>query len=336
MATKKQSATKSAGKGSTGKGTDKGSTAESAEESAKAPSKDAAKSTAEKGTAQQSTPEKSTAKKAAAKKAAAGKSPAKGAGKGPAKGGSKSAFDKDAVKAVPSRKGRAVQVKQPKPWGMILTFAGVGVVALGLIGAAVFVVWDRSQPPAGVTDYYGQYANYSEVSAALSDGDITEDDLEHPWVVQQTHVDGDEDTANDTPVYETVPPTGGNHLGQWQTCTGSVYAAAIVDGNAVHSLEHGAVWLTYDPALVDGDGIAKLSEKINGRDYSLMSPYPELGTAVSIQAWGVQYQTEDLDDPKLDEFLDFYIQNADNTAEANAVCSGGVSSTVEDAGMPTG
>ncbi|WP_198667603.1 DUF3105 domain-containing protein [Glycomyces dulcitolivorans] len=293
MATKKQTATKSAGKGSTGKGTGKGA--------AKAPAKDA-----------------------------------------DTKSSSKSAFDnasakKDAKSGPASRKGRAVQVKQPKPWGMILTFSGVGVVALGLIGAAVFVVWDRSQPPEGVTDFYGDYANYSEVSAALSDGDITEEDLDNPWVVQQNHIDADEDTTNDTPVYDVTPPAGGNHLGQWQTCTGSVYAAAILDGNAVHSLEHGAVWLTYDPALVDGDGISDLSEKITGRDYTLMSPYPGLGTAVSLQAWGVQYQTDDLNDPKIDEFLDYYIQNADNTAEANAVCSGGVSTTVEDAAqMPTG
>nr|BFF27497.1 hypothetical protein GCM10025732_54620 [Glycomyces mayteni] len=313
MATKKQSATKSAGKGSTGKG--KGTDKESEE-----------------------TPVKESAEaKGSPKAKAAGKTPAKGAGKTPAKSSGKSAFDtssaKKDAKSGPARKGRAVQVKQPKPWGMIFTFGGVGVVALGLIGAAVFVVWDRSQPPEGVTDYYGEYANYSEVSAAVRDGDVTEDDLEHPWVVQQTHVDGDEDTANDAVEYETTPPSGGNHLGAWQTCTGSVYAAAIVDGNAVHSLEHGAVWLTYDPALVDGDGIAQLAGKINGRDYSLMSPYPELGTEVSIQAWGVQYKTDDLNDPKIDEFLDYYVQNADNTAEANATCTGGVSTTVEDAGQ---
>lgn len=314
MATKKQSATKSAGKGSTGKG-------DSAEDPKETPVKESAGS------------------KGSSKAKTSGKTPAKGAGKTPAKSSGKSAFDTSSknAKSGPGRKGRAVQVKQPKPWGMILTFAGVGVVALGLIGAAVFVVWDRSQPPEGVTDYYGEYANYSEVSKALQDGDVTEEDLEHPWVVQQTHVDGDEDTSNDNPTYETTPPTGGNHLGAWQTCTGSVYAAAIVDGNAVHSLEHGAVWLTYDPALVDGDGIAQLSEKINGRDYTLMSPYPEQGVEVSVQAWGVQYQTDDLNDPKIDEFLDYYIQNADNTAEANAACSGGVSTTVEDAGqMPTG
>jgi hypothetical protein len=261
--------------------------------------------------------------------------------KGSGKGTSKGAFNSDGKSLGKSstpanaRKGRAVQVKQPKPWGLILTFSGVGVVALGLIGAAVFVVWDRSQPPEGITDFYGEYASYSEISDALQDGDITEEDLDNPWVVQQTHVDSEDPMA--VPEYEITPPAGGNHLGQWQTCTGSVYDAPIVDGNAVHSLEHGAVWLTYDPALVDGNGVKQLASMIEGRDYTLMSPYPEQGAAVSIQAWGVQYQTDDVDDPKIDEFLGFYIQNAHNTAEPNATCSGGVSTTTADQGMmPTG
>jgi hypothetical protein len=225
------------------------------------------------------------------------------------------------------RRGRAVQVAQPKPWGLILTFSAVGVIALGLIAAAVFVVWDRSQPPEGVTSFYGEYEDYQDVSKAIEDGDITAEDLEHPWVVQQSHLDADEDTTNDTPTYEITPPAGGNHLSQWQTCTGTVYAEPIADGNAVHSLEHGAVWLTYDPELVDDDQVAALTSKIENRDYSLMSPYPGQGVAVSLQAWGVQYQTDAVDDPKIDEFINYYVQNGDNLAEMNATCSGGVSTT---------
>lgn len=275
---------------------------------------------------------KQTASKGSGKSTGKGavveKGPAKDSGKGISSGLSKSSAP------ATSRKGRAVQVKQPKPWGLIFTFTGVGVVALGLIGAAVFVVWDRSQPPEGITDFYGEYANYSEVTEALQDGDVKEDDLENPWVVQQTHIDGEDPTA--VPEYEITPPAGGDHLSQWQTCTGSVYDAPIMDGNAVHSLEHGAVWLTYDPALVDGDGIEKLASKVEGRDFSLMSPYPEMGVAVSVQAWGVQYQTDKLNDPKIDEFMDFYIQNADNAAEPGAQCANGLTTTTADQQMPTG
>lgn len=279
------------------------------------------KQTASKGSG------KSTGKGAVVEKGPVGK---KDAGKGDSKGG----LSKSSAPAA-SRKGRAVQVKQPKPWGLIWTFTGVGVVALGLIGAAVFVVWDRSRPPEGVTDFYGEYANYSEITEALQDGDVTEEDLENPWVVQQTHIDGEDPMA--VPEYEITPPAGGNHLSQWQNCTGSVYDAPIMDGNAVHSLEHGAVWLTYDPALVDGDGVAELASKVEGRDFTLMSPYPEMGVAVSVQAWGVQYQTDDINDPKIDEFMDFYIQNGDNAAEPGAQCGNGLTTTIADQQqMPTG
>jgi hypothetical protein len=277
------------------------------------------KQTASKGSG------KSTGKGAIVEQRSAGR---KDADKGDSKGLSKSSAPANA------RKGRAVQVKQPKPWGLIFTFTGVGVVALGLIGAAVFVVWDRSQPPEGITSYYGEYKNYSEVTEALQDGDVKEEDLKYPWVVQQTHIDGEDPTA--VPEYEITPPAGGDHLSQWQTCTGSVYDAPIMDGNAVHSLEHGAVWLTYDPALVDGDGIETLSRKVEGRDFSLMSPYPEMGVAVSVQAWGVQYKTDDINDPKIDEFMDFYIQNADNAAEPGAQCANGLTTTTADQQMPTG
>lgn len=307
MASKKQTASKSAGKGS-GKGAVKS---------------DGKTEDVQSG-ADEAADVKSEAKKPGAKASKATASARK----------DRKPAGKSSATTPPSRKGRAVQVKQPKPWGLIWTFTGVGVVALGLIGAAIFVVWDRSQPPEGITSYYGEYANVTDAKAAIADGDITEEDLENPWVVQQTHVDGEDPTA--VPEYEVTPPAGGNHLSQWQTCTGSVYDAPIVDGNAVHSLEHGAVWLTYDAALVDGEGIDQLAAKVEGRDYSLMSPYQDLGVAVSVQAWGVRYQTDDIDDPKIDEFMDFYIQNADNTAEANATCTGGIATTIADQQAPTG
>jgi hypothetical protein len=88
------------------------------------------------------------------------------------------------------------------------------------------------------------------------------------------------------------------------------------------------VWLTYDPALVDGDGVARLASLIEGRDYSLMSPYPEQGVAVSLQSWGNRYQTDDLDDPMIEAYLDTYILNERFNPEPNAPCSGGVSTTV--------
>ena len=180
----------------------------------------------------------------------------------------------------------------------------------------------------GVENFYGEYGDYTTVSAAIQDGKVTEEELEHPFVVQQDHLDAAAGWDGTDPVYDLVPPAGGDHLSAWQTCNGSVYPAPIVDGNAVHSMEHGAVWLTYDPELLDEASVAALGLLIQGRDYSLMSPYPGQGAAVSLQSWGNRYQTEDPADPKIEAYLDTYILNERFNPEAMATCSGGVSSTV--------
>ena len=44
-----------------------------------------------------------------------------------------------------------------------------------------------------------------------------------------------------------LPPAFGAHLGAWQNC--GIYDQPVEVGHALHSLEHGAVWLTYSPDL---------------------------------------------------------------------------------------
>jgi hypothetical protein len=180
----------------------------------------------------------------------------------------------------------------------------------------------------GVEHFYGEYGDYVTVTTAMQNGEVTAEELEHPFVVEQDHVDVAPGWDGEHPVYDLTPPAGGHHLSVWQTCTGSVYPAPVVDGNAVHSMEHGAVWLTYDPELVDQARIEALGLLIQGRDYSLMSPYPGQGVAVSLQSWGNRYQTEDPADPMIEDYLDTYILNERFNPETMATCSGGVSTTV--------
>ncbi|MFG3339737.1 DUF3105 domain-containing protein [Glycomyces sp. NPDC048151] len=179
----------------------------------------------------------------------------------------------------------------------------------------------------GVESFFGEYGDYVGVMTAIQEGKVTAEELEYPFVAQQEHVDTLNTWDGQGPVYDLKPPAGGNHLSVWQTCTGSVYDAPIADGNAVHSLEHGAVWLTYDPELVEQADIDALALLINARDYSLMSPYPGQGVAVSLQSWGNRYQTEEVSDPKIGEYLDTYVLNARFNPEPNAPCSGGVTTT---------
>jgi hypothetical protein len=67
--------------------------------------------------------------------------------------------------------------------------------------------------------------------------------------------------------------------------------------NMVHTLEHGAVWLTYDPGQVTGDALAALTKKVKGQPYTVMSPYPGLDKPLSLQSWGHRLKLTDPADP---------------------------------------
>jgi hypothetical protein len=125
-------------------------------------------------------------------------------------------------------------------------------------------------------------------------------------------------------VYPTSPPIGGPHHPQWQNCMGDVYTKPIDNGNAVHSLEHGAVWLTYQPET-DRTAVAQLADHITGKDYTMMSPYPALSTMISLQAWGYQLTLTSLDLDAVDAFIAKYRIKA--SVETGSTCSGGVSTT---------
>lgn len=235
------------------------------------------------------------------------------------------------------KKGRAVKVSRPKPWGLILTFTGVGIVAVGMVAAAAWVVIDRTQAPGDAQEFFGDYDDYWEIVDAMESGDVEEEDLDHPWVVDGTHIDGQDPDFQ--PVdYPITPPAGGPHHSQWQTCTGIVYDAPLIDEHAVHSLEHGAVWVTYDPEQVSEDEVSSLADKVEGRDFSFMSPYPEQEDPVSLQAWGAQMTAEDASDSDIDRFFQHYLRNSDNIPEPEGTCSGGFAGTIEDGdmGMPGG
>jgi len=87
--------------------------------------------------------------------------------------------------------------------------------------------------------------------------------------------------------YAESPPYGGDHDPAWADCTGTVYAEPIRPENAVHSLEHGAVWVAYRSDLPAAD-VAALAVLVDGVDYTMMSPYRDLEGAVSVQSWSRQ------------------------------------------------
>ena len=123
--------------------------------------------------------------------------------------------------------------------------------------------------------------------------------------------------------YEQNPPAGGAHDPVWQNC--GYYDKPVRDENAVHSLEHGAVWITYSPDLPQ-DQVTELQNTAQSQSYILVSPYPGLDSPVVASAWGKQVALDGADDPDLQSFIKAY-RVGPQTPEPGAVCTGGTGAT---------
>jgi hypothetical protein len=89
----------------------------------------------------------------------------------------------------------------------------------------------------------------------------------------------------------------------------------------VHTLEHGVVWIAYDPAL-DEDSIDEL-RGYAGEPQVIVSPYPGLDAPVSLQTWGNQLKLDDINDERLDQFVRA-LKDGPDTPEPGAGCAGGI------------
>ena len=119
--------------------------------------------------------------------------------------------------------------------------------------------------------------------------------------------------------YEQDPPTNGDHAPYWQRC--GFYSTPIENEAAVHSLDHGAVWITYRPDLpVDQVNVLR---RLAQEEYVLVSPYPGLYAPVVATAWRNQLELTGADDPRLRQFVDQFRVSATAPRSGNG-CAGGV------------
>jgi hypothetical protein len=119
--------------------------------------------------------------------------------------------------------------------------------------------------------------------------------------------------------YPETPPVGGPHSPIWQNC--GIYTSPIPNETAVHSLEHSVVWVTYRPDLAPV-AVQTLQRLVQGRSYTLLSPYPGLPAPVVASAWGLQLQLSTVHDPRLAVFIARYAGGA-QAPEPGGECTGG-------------
>ena len=139
------------------------------------------------------------------------------------------------------------------------------------------------------------------------------DGVEYLAVASREHTDQDVD-------YPTRPSAGGDHLWIWHNC--GIYTVPLLDEAAVHSLEHGAVWVTYRPDL-GAEAILGLIGELVDREKLLVSPHPDQIPPVVATAWARQLALDGPDDPRLKAFIGRFT-DGDAAPEAGVTCQGGM------------
>jgi Protein of unknown function (DUF3105) len=224
--------------------------------------------------------------------------------------------------------GRSIVNQKRTPWGAILSVAAVVIVA----GAVTAVVVSRSgnhqrsagevrpAPLTGATTIEkvaNRVADTSGIDGVLAwdttgwpgDGSI------HAGALQHDHVAG--------PVrYAVLPPVGGPHSAVWMNA--GVYTSPVPNERAIHNLEHGAVWITYNPDLPAGqiaqltafvaeqasisEAPASAGAKASSNRYIDLSPWASntLPSPIVISAWGHQLRLTSTADPRLQRFVDTF------------------------------
>ena len=175
---------------------------------------------------------------------------------------------------------------------------GIGAAIAGGVAVVALIVTTVVLTP--------QAASYS------AGGDGTEVDGVQTFDNTSTHVEGVVD-------YAQTPPAGGPHNPAWLNC--GVYTEPVPAENAVHSLEHGALWVTYDPSI--SDAALESLRSVLPSTYVILSPFDDLPAPIVLSGWNSQLQVDDADDPRIAAFIEEYWQSQ-NVPEPGALCTGAV------------
>lgn len=133
-------------------------------------------------------------------------------------------------------------------------------------------------------------------------------------------VESFENTANHVEgavEYAQTPPAGGDHNPAWLNC--GIYSEPQTNENAVHSLEHGAIWVTYDPSISEEE-LTTLRSTLPST-YVILSPFEDLPSKIVLSGWNVQLQVDKASDERIPAFIEEYWQSED-APEPTAPCTG--------------
>ncbi len=228
-----------------------------------------------------------------------------------------------------------------------LLIGGVSaVVVAGLVVGVVFAVLPSSSTshevmppgvgggPATAQAAVPTVANTSGISGVVAYDTTGWPQNSHNGPAAQalshTHVTG--------PVtYAVTPPVGGQHNADWMNC--GIYDKPVPSERAVHNLEHGAVWITYQPSLPQSE-VSALRAFVESQSmlnpagqgasrYMDLTPFPGLPSPIVASSWGFQLRLSSPSDPRLQQFVNKFRVSQTYSPEYGSPCTGGLGTPLQ-------
>lgn len=166
------------------------------------------------------------------------------------------------------------------------------ILSILTIGSVGFVIFNNSSSPSKAPTLGTQYA-----------------DLGQKHVQEGAQVK-----------YNSNPPSSGDHY--QSPALNGFYDREIPDGNLIHNLEHGYVWVAYRPDL-PADQVQKLEELFSSPfsnpkfnpSKAIVTLRPNNPSPISIVSWRWSLDLNSYDQDKLTQF---YLQHISKSPEAGA------------------
>ena len=251
-----------------------------------------------------------------------------------------------ATGTVQKKSGRPTVNQRQTPWGIIAAVGMVLVLAV-IISVAVMRGQHTTKSASGLGQIIpstpigaqtaqeqpkrvGNTTGISGVLAWDTDGWPGNGDS-HTGALEHQHVTG--------PVtYAVVPPAGGPHNATWMNA--GVYTKPIPSERALHNLEHGAVWITYNPDLprteiatltkfVGEQSMVTESQQASGvanqaNRYVDLSPWATntLPSPIVLSSWGYQLRVTSAADPRMQQFVNTFRNSSKYSPEYGSAVDG--------------
>jgi len=128
----------------------------------------------------------------------------------------------------------------------------------------------------------------------------------------RNHVQGKVDYAG------KHPPSSGNHNPVPLTC--GFYDQQPPDEFAVHSLEHGAVWIAFDSQKLSAADVQTL-KNFAKQDHVLVTPYAGMDSPITLVAWEHRLEVPSASDARIAQFVKDFA-NGPQAPERGGACQG--------------